>query len=187
MSITPEEIKERVERELSTLHDPRVTDQIRNLLVKPEAIVRDWDYGEPGEAYVCWSVLDHPPSNSGIAFCEEGFGPRAPWGLVTLGGPPFTSIGMDCFWLTSFLTAFFESKAACELPIWQVFRQVGKGYPGIPVTEGRGLGHHLGDLPEEGGRSGAHYHCYPSFPARTRWQLRSTYAALTRSAPSAVR
>ncbi len=49
------------------------------------------------------------PSNTGIAYCEFGFGPRNPWGLVFLSRG---SIGMDSAWYESFWASYFESMAA---------------------------------------------------------------------------
>lgn len=134
MTMSLEQVRAMVEAELSAISDHRVESHIRNLLVEPTAIMRDWDYGAPEEAYPCWSVLDHPESNTGIAYCESGFGPRSPWGLVMLSGPSQMSIGMDSGWFVSFLDAYFESIAATELPIWRVFKQASDTYPGIALT-----------------------------------------------------
>ena len=111
-----------IEAELATLSDSRIAAHIRTLLVMPVPVMRGWDYGRDGEQYPCWTVLEHAASNTGLAYCEHGFGPRSPWGLVFLKGDESqTSIGMDCSWFTTFLQAFFESMAAKELPIWRVF------------------------------------------------------------------
>jgi hypothetical protein len=100
----------RVERELSAIHDRPLLDLVRKLLVVPYAVERDWDYGAPGQKYVCWTVLEHPPSGTGIAYCEQGFGPEFPWGLVFLSEPD-TSMGMDCSWFASLEDAVRESQA----------------------------------------------------------------------------
>ena len=97
--------------------------------------LRDWDYGEEDEQYPCWSVLEHPPSATGIAWCDAGFGPERPWGLVNLphDGIPPGSMGMDSGWFTGFLHAYFESQAATELPIWRVLRSE-PGGGRVPLT-----------------------------------------------------
>jgi len=100
MPITLAQIRSLVEEELSRLADAHVVAPIRSLLVEPAVVWREWDYGEPGLSFACWSVLNHAASNSGIAYCESGFGPRSPWGLVTLSGE-YMSIGMDCAWYPS--------------------------------------------------------------------------------------
>jgi len=136
MTITADQLRDLVEAELSAVSDRRVLEHIQSLLVAPEPIMRAWDYGSDGEAYPCWTVLNHERSNTGIAYCESGFGPRAPWGLVFLGGSEPLSIGMDSAWFKRFLQAYFESKASTELATWRVFRQdEGSSYPGVPVTE----------------------------------------------------
>ena len=134
MPIKPATIASLVETELAGLNDARVRAHIQSLLVPPTPILRDWDYGTPGEAYPCWAVLNHVASNSGIAYCEYGFGPRSPWGLVKLSGTSHMSIGMDSGWFVSFLEAYFDSFAATELPIWRVFQQENDCYPGLALT-----------------------------------------------------
>jgi hypothetical protein len=113
-----------IERELGLLSDAQVNAHVRALLVEPRMELRNWDYGDPGQQYPCWIVLDDTThSNSGIAYCEQGFGPRQPWGLLkmreTAGQPG--SMGMDSGWFPAFLDAFFDSFAATRLPIWSVF------------------------------------------------------------------
>jgi hypothetical protein len=100
----------RVERELTAIEDPRLLDVVRKLLVEPYAVERVWDYGAPEQKYVCWTVLEHPPSGTGVAYCEEGFGPVFPWGLVFLSGPHM-SMGMDSAWFASLEDAVRESRA----------------------------------------------------------------------------
>jgi hypothetical protein len=95
--------------------------------------LRGWDYGKPGEEFPCWLVLEHAASNTGIAYCEHGFGPSMPWGLLFLSGQHM-SMGMDSGWYERFLEAYFESQIAPELPIWQVFQHLGTDYPGRAIT-----------------------------------------------------
>lgn len=133
MPITPIILKSRIAQELETVNDARVRGHVRSLLVEPEAILRDWDYGKPNEKHVCWAVLNHNQSNTGIAYCEDGFGPDAPWGLVNLSGNEAMSMGMDSGWFRMFLDAYFDSLAATELPIWRIFKtnpQMGR----IPIS-----------------------------------------------------
>jgi hypothetical protein len=134
MDITASKIRALVESELSGMSDQRVLRHIRSLLVDPAVVMREWDYGAVGESYPCWAVLDHVKSNTGIAYCESGFGPRSPWGLVTLSGSSHMSMGMDSGWFGSLLEAYFDSMAAAELPIWRVFKREGSVFPGIPLT-----------------------------------------------------
>ena len=103
-------VSELVEREILNMTDARITQRIRELLVSPYPVQRAWDYGTLGQQFTCWTVLEHPPSNTGIAFCSEGFGPTFPWGLVFLSGPHM-SIGMDSGWFGSLEDAMRESMA----------------------------------------------------------------------------
>jgi hypothetical protein len=77
--IDADELKALVERELEGLSDARVVRHIRSLLVEPRAVLRSWDYDEPGDQYPCWEVLNDEGSKTGIVYCESGFGPRHPW------------------------------------------------------------------------------------------------------------
>ena len=124
MPVDAETLKTLIARELGCLSDDGVKECIRRLLVEPEPVLRNWDYGKPGEQYLCWTVLDDSNSNTGIVYCKDGFGPRDPWGLVWLRSEDVThmSMGMDSGWFSTFLDAFFDSFAAARLPIWRVFR-----------------------------------------------------------------
>ncbi|HEY4345402.1 MAG TPA: hypothetical protein VGN05_13715, partial [Parvibaculum sp.] len=116
-------VKARVERELEHLRDIRVIKHIRDLLIESLPVIRGWDYGEPEEQYTCWTVLAEKGGTTGIAYCEKGFGPSHPWGLVSLttNKDVPASMGMDSSWYQTFLSAYFES-AAADLHIWRVFK-----------------------------------------------------------------
>jgi hypothetical protein len=131
MGVSAGSLTELIEGELSVLKDPRVINHIRGLLVPPEPQMRAWDYGNPGDAYPCWLVLADTSSNAGIAYCEYGFGPSTPWGLVSVQGQ-YMSMGMDSGWFKYFLDAYFESAPSTYLPIWRVFEG---GFPGTPITD----------------------------------------------------
>jgi hypothetical protein len=135
MSTQAQDIQALVELELKKVRDPRVIAHIRQLLVTPTVMMRPWDYGTPGQMFPCWSVLDHPSSNTGIVYCLSGFGPLSPWGLVNLNGKPESlSMGMDSGWFRSFVEAYFDSMASTDLPIYHVYKEGGAGDPGICLT-----------------------------------------------------
>ena len=100
----------RVDQELSVIRDPSLRTLIRGLLVEPYAVERDWDYGVSDRGLECWTVLEHRASSTGIAYCEEGFGPSYPWGLVFLDGPHM-GMGMDSAWFASLEDAVRASPA----------------------------------------------------------------------------
>lgn len=103
-------VKVLVERELARISDPKLADLVRELRVEPYAVERDWDYGSPGQRFVCWTVLEHNPSGTGVVYCDDGFGPERPWGLVFLSGPHM-GIGMDYGWYASLGDAVQDSMA----------------------------------------------------------------------------
>jgi len=134
MTTTADSIRVRIEAELGLVRDPRVIAHIHSMLVPPQPQMRVWDYGNPGDSYQCWLVLAHEPSNTGIAYCEYGFGPEMPWGLLWLEGTDCMSMGMDSGWFDRFLDAYFESHASGDLPIWRVFEHLGTDFPGTPIS-----------------------------------------------------
>lgn len=123
MSLDVQKLTAIINRQLAPLAENPVALQIRALLVEPTLALRRWYYGNEGERRPCWTVLRHAASNSGIAYCEHGFDPRSPWGLVFPDDDEeLTSVGMDWSWHSTFLHAFFDSRAATHLPIWRVFK-----------------------------------------------------------------
>jgi hypothetical protein len=135
MSVDADALKDLIDRELAGVPDERIVRHIRAHLVEPTPELRDWDYGEPGQQYPCWIVFRHATSNTGIAYCENGFGPRCPWGLLWIGGEgkPL-SIGQDSAWYTNFIETYFNSFAISELPIWRVFKKDKSGQR-IPTSD----------------------------------------------------
>ena len=105
---TQAEVAALVEAQLALIQDPRLLDRLQAFLVPPYPVERAWDYGEPGQTYSCWTVLEHRPSNVGIAYCADGFGD--PWGLVFLSGPHM-SMGMDSGWFAYLEDAFRDTAA----------------------------------------------------------------------------
>jgi hypothetical protein len=125
MAVDAHFLRTLIEDELTTLSDVRIVAHVMEMLVEPRAVLRSWDYGERGQQYPCWIVLEDPAhSFNAIAFCEHGFGPKCPWGLISSGDTPSDmSMGMDSGWFLSFLDAYFESWAAIELPIWKIMKE----------------------------------------------------------------
>jgi hypothetical protein len=93
-------VQELLDRELARFGDRALAAKVREFAVEPYSQNRRWNYGAPGTTYPCWIVVDPPHLNVGIAYCEAGFGPRAPWGLLWLsnGG---SDMGDDSGWFAS--------------------------------------------------------------------------------------
>ncbi len=126
-------IKALIHAELEQVGDERVVTFLRRHLVEPVPIMVPWDYGAPGTQYLCWVVLEEPGSDVGIAYCEEGFGPAHPWGLLFIrDGQPSGSMGQDCAWFSTFLEAAFDSVMS-SLPIWRVFKTDASG--NTPISD----------------------------------------------------
>jgi hypothetical protein len=100
MVTTSDDVGKAVEAEINRISQPELVTRIRELLVPIRCEQREWDYGDPGLTYPCWIVAEHAASNTAIAYCEQGFGPSSPWGLLAIRGEHM-SIGMDCGWFIS--------------------------------------------------------------------------------------
>ena len=108
--LTSKDVAALVSRELERIADQALLTRLQELLVTPYPVEREWDYGTPGERFTCWTVLEHASSNTAIAYCDRGFGPSYPWGLVFLSGPHM-GIGMDALWHLTLESAMRESMA----------------------------------------------------------------------------
>ena len=125
-----------IEAELGLVRDARILAHIREQQIAPEAVTGDWDYGIPGQTYPCW-IVANTSSDTGIAYCEQGFGPTTPWGLIFLDDArDNVGIGMDSGWFRTFFEAWCESFGCTDLPSWRVFTgQSVDGDDYHPVTQ----------------------------------------------------
>ena len=113
MNTDQKTITDLVEAEVARASSANVSALIRSLLVTPRCEERPWGYG-PERSYPCWIVAEHPSSNTCFAYCEKGFGPKSPWGLLFISGN-YQSIGMDCGWFQSLEEAVLDSCATDQL------------------------------------------------------------------------
>lgn len=113
MNISSETVVGLVNAEVGRASTAEVAALMRRLLIPPRCEERPWDYG-PGESYPCWIVAEHTASNTCIAYCDQGFGPGRPWGLLSIAGSHL-NIGMDSGWFHSLEEAVLDSFAADEL------------------------------------------------------------------------
>src|SRR5581483_10325952 len=114
MSLGAEDIKALVETEIDRASSPHAAELMRKLLVPPRCELRPWAYSVPVVQHPCWIVAEHQRSQTAVAYCEYGFGPRTPWGLLWIAGDHLT-MGDDSGWFTSFEEAVMDSFAANEL------------------------------------------------------------------------
>lgn len=95
---------------------PELAACMRRFIVAPPCILRPWSYGP--EIFACWSVLEDPRSRTGIAYCETGFGPKCPWGLVWITDREADlDIGADSAWFLPLTDAFQDSWMAKDCRI----------------------------------------------------------------------
>jgi hypothetical protein len=116
-----EKMKALVESQMQQITDPVVREALQSLLVEPFLQTRNWFYGgEPEIVFPCWVVADDPENNTRYVYCEEGFGPVIPWGLVSNSG---LEMGMDSGWFDTLERAFYDSFACADLLIWNVIKR----------------------------------------------------------------
>ena len=101
-------LEEIVSAQIESIEQPELVACLERRLVPPRLEHRGWDYGEDGQTYPCWICVEDRATNTAIAFCEEGFGPTDPWGLLFIEGE-HTSMGMDSSWFPSLEEAVRDS------------------------------------------------------------------------------
>jgi len=103
-------ISEIVALEIAAVSQGELIDAMRQCLVPPRLEQREWDYSKESTRHPCWIVLEHRGSNTCIAYCEQGFGPNEPWGLLSISGND-ASMGMDDRWYSRLEDCFRVSPA----------------------------------------------------------------------------
>jgi hypothetical protein len=104
MAISEDQITHLLKAEMAAISDADLRERVAALLVKPTLLECAWDLGAPRETYPCWNVAQDTVSGVGIVYCEAGFGPRNPWGLIWFGDP-VPSMGQDSGWFRTFREA----------------------------------------------------------------------------------
>ena len=88
-------VQQLFDAEVGRISDPTISALIQQWRVSPRCELRPWSYDQVD--YPCWLVLEDKDSNVGIAYCEHGFGPKCPWGLLWLTGD-YRHMGDDSAW-----------------------------------------------------------------------------------------
>jgi hypothetical protein len=96
-----------VAREIAAIDDAIVRVALEHWLVSPRRVLRDWDYADDVQ-HECWVIAEDPASKTSIAFCEYGFGPVCPWGLLNTDSE-FNEMGPDSAWYSRLEDAFRQS------------------------------------------------------------------------------
>lgn len=94
-----------LENEMAVIDNSDLQARVKALLIEPVFMRCAWDYGAPDETYPCWKVVGEPAVDTvGIIYCEQGFGPTCPWGLIWMN-EAVPSMGKDSGWFRSFREA----------------------------------------------------------------------------------
>ena len=112
MELDTATVERLVDAQVSAISEPSLVALIEKLRVPPRRELRGWSYGPP-HAFPCWLILEHRPSNTGIAYCTDGFGPKAPWGLLWLSGARM-DMGDDSAWFISLADALRDSQVMLD-------------------------------------------------------------------------
>lgn len=113
------DIEQLVRSELAQISEEAVRDALQRYLVPAVCQMRRWEFGADGVRFPCWVVAAFSSCRTVIAYCESGFGPGYPWGIVPLDED---AMGDDGAWHINLEHAFRNS------PAW-----VGRNPPGYEV------------------------------------------------------
>jgi len=95
MNIDANGVADLVQSELGRVSEAKVLRLLAKYGVALRMESRPWGYAD--KVFPCWIVFEHRASNTGVAYCEEGFGPKKPWGLLWLNGD-YPYMGDDTQW-----------------------------------------------------------------------------------------
>ncbi|HEY2840193.1 MAG TPA: hypothetical protein VGJ26_13645 [Pirellulales bacterium] len=89
------DIRQLVDIQLLTIVDPSRREALKERLVSPQPLSLKWGYGAPDERFQCWLIGFSKDGKLRLVYCDQGFGPEYPWGIV---GASQDWMGMDCDW-----------------------------------------------------------------------------------------
>jgi hypothetical protein len=96
-----------LENAIGDISDREVVTTIRRYLTEPRLEYRNWGYKD-GTQYPCWIIAVDRESKTVLAYCEHGFGPSSPWGILS-DSSEAGEMGMDCCWFTRLEDAIRQS------------------------------------------------------------------------------
>jgi hypothetical protein len=92
-------VKGLVAEQVAGIIDADLREAAMGWLIEPVLHDVPWDYGREHETFPCWIVADLRPSVPYVvAYCEHGFGPDDPFGVID---GDLSSMGMDAQWFKS--------------------------------------------------------------------------------------
>jgi len=92
--LTDREIRKLVNAELAKVIDPSRRAAIQAILVLPQILHLEWNYGNQGERFECW-LVGLSIRGERLVYCDAGFGPTYPWGVLDADDQ---SLGRDDQW-----------------------------------------------------------------------------------------
>lgn len=110
MVIGRDEIVALTARELALIEDPARCSALAAILVEPRVEEREWLYSRDPVRYPYWVVAESVEQKILLVYCEQGFGPSFPWGVLYTGDHPMDqTLGMDAQWNWYLEEAFWRS------------------------------------------------------------------------------
>jgi len=96
LAISSTEITRIVAEHVARIVDADLRDEVARVLIEPMLREVPWNYGEDGETLACWIIADLRPAKPDVlAYCDRGFGPGYPFGILDADLP---SMGTDGQW-----------------------------------------------------------------------------------------
>jgi hypothetical protein len=99
-------VKRLVADQVSRIRDVSRREALEAVLIEPDLQFRDWSYGEQPQEYPCWVIARVRQRPTVLLYCEHGFGPSYPWGILHAED---CSLGTDGQWHQSLDDAFLNS------------------------------------------------------------------------------
>jgi hypothetical protein len=92
---TQSDILNLIEVELTKVREISRRENLRTVLVPLQMLSLKWEYGKPDERFECWLVGMSSDGQKRLLYCDCGFGPTYPWGIVSNDSD---WLGMDSQW-----------------------------------------------------------------------------------------
>ena len=117
MSRSVSAMKALVAKELEAAPDTTCRARLTSLLVEPRFQALSWEYGALDATRLCCVVAEVGDGDRALVYCEDGFGPHDPWGIVSLSEG---SMGSDDQWYGSLYDSAIGAGLCAAPPGYEV-------------------------------------------------------------------
>jgi len=106
--MTTEEFEVLMSSEISKVNQTEMLELIKSIKGQVRSETRIWNYGIENQEFTCWVAFEHLATKTSIVYCNKGFGPNYPWGLLSTNTPN-NDMGIDSQWYISLEDAIRNS------------------------------------------------------------------------------